>query len=193
MGGKSSRMGKDKALLEIGGKMFLENAIDALRPACASIKVVLNKSQTHFIEKIPDDVPHIFDHFEDRGAPGGIHAALMDSETEYAIVLAVDLQSVSGEAFRKLCEIAVESKDFAAIVPRQNDERLQPLCAIYRVKDCYLKLEEILTKNESASVKNFLEKINTKIVEAEILDENQNLFLNVNNRNEYKYLINTQR
>ena len=187
-GGKSSRMGKDKALLEINGKTFLENATDALRPSCSSIKIVLNRLQHHFIEKIPAEIPYIFDHFENRGALGGIHAALQNCETEFAIILAVDLPFVSREAIEKLCKVALNSKDFAAIVPRQNDRRLQPLCAIYRVRDCLPKIEDLLKKNESASVRDFLEKVPTKFIEASFLSNDENLFFNVNQPSDFRQM-----
>src|SRR5688572_11108294 len=162
-GGKSSRMGADKAFLKIGDKTFIENAVDALKPNCEQVKIVLNKTQTHFIEKLPESAVHIFDRFENRGALGGIHAALKDCETEFAVILAVDLPFVDESAIKKLCESAIGYDVFSAIVPRQNDGRLQPLCAVYRAKNCLSKLEEILSKNESASVRDFLEMVETKI------------------------------
>ena len=133
-GGKSSRMGADKAFLKIGEKTFLENAVEILKSNCDQVKIVLNKSQTHFIEKLPDGISYIFDIHENRGALGGIHAAFQDCETEFAVILAVDLPFVTSEAIEKLCEIILREKDFSAIVPRQTDGRFQPLCAVYRVK-----------------------------------------------------------
>jgi molybdopterin-guanine dinucleotide biosynthesis protein A len=185
-GGKSSRMGADKAFLKIGEKTFLENAVEILKPNCEQIKIVLNKSRNHFIKKLPVGVSHIFDIHENRGALGGIHAAFENCQTEYAVILAVDLPFVTSEAVGKLCEIILCEKDFSAIVPRQRDKRLQPLCAVYRSKDCLNQLKEILSNNEPASVRDFLKKIETKIIEADILDKNQDLFLNVNNRSEYE-------
>lgn len=179
-GGKSSRMKRDKAFLQIGKKNFIENAVEVLASVCEQVKIVLNKSQTHFIEKLPNEIPYIFDIYQNRGANGGIHAALNDCETEFAVILAVDLPFVTGETINKLCEIALDSKEFSAIVPRQNDNGLQPLCAVYRVADCLTKLEEILLKDDSASVKEFLETIRVKEIEAKNLGSNKNLFANIN-------------
>ena len=179
-GGKSSRMKRDKAFLQTGDKTFVENAAATLESVCRQVKIVLNKSQTHFIEKLPNRISHIFDIHQDRGANGGIHAALRDCKTEFAVILAVDLPFVTSNAIKKLCEIAADSKEFSAIVPRQNDGRLQPLCAVYRVADCLPKLEKILLKNDSASVGDFLETINTKEIDAEDLSGDENLFANVN-------------
>jgi molybdenum cofactor guanylyltransferase len=179
-GGKSSRMGADKAFLKIGEKTFLENAVEILKPDCKQIKVVLNKSQNHFIEKLPDDVSHIFDQYENRGALGGMHAAFHDCKTEFAVILAVDLPFVTSEAIEKLCEIILREKDFSAIVPRQTDGKLQPLCAVYRAKNCLSKPEQILSEVVSISARDFLKTIETKIIETGDLGANKNLFTNVN-------------
>lgn len=179
-GGKSSRMGRDKAFLKIGGKTFLENAFEILKPNCEQVKIALNVSQTHFIEKLPAGISYIFDIFEGRGALGGIHAALKDCETEFAVILAVDLPFVTSHAIEKLCEIANNSKKVSAIVPRQNDEKWQPLCAVYRVKDCLPKAEELLSKNESVSVRDFLSVLELKIIESKSLSHRENLLKNIN-------------
>ena len=182
-------MGEDKAFLKIGEKTFLENAVEILNPVCAQTKIVLNKSQNHFIEKIPGGVSYVFDVYENRGALGGIHAAMKDCQTEFAAVLAIDLPFATSEAVEKLCEIILAEKDISAVVPRQPDGKLQPLCAVYRTKNCLQKAEEILSKTDSASVRFFLEKLNTEIIDALILDENKDLFLNVNNPHEYQNLL----
>ena len=182
-------MGKVKALLEINGKTFLENAVNALRPHCSSVKIVLNRSQTHFIEKIPANIRHISDIFENRGALGGIHAALQNCETEFAIILAVDLPIVSSETIEKLSEIAIASDEFSAIVPCQNDGRLQPLCAVYRVKDCLRNLEETLLKNNSDAVRDFLKFVSVRLIKQNCLADDRHLFLNVNNQNDFSKAV----
>ncbi|MEO6590008.1 MAG: molybdenum cofactor guanylyltransferase [Pyrinomonadaceae bacterium] len=185
-GGKSSRMGTDKAFLKFGEKTFLENAVGILESNCENVKIVLNKSQNHFIEKLPDGVSHIFDIHENRGALGGIHAALQDCKTEFAIILAVDLPFVTSEAIEKLCVNISQEKDSSAIVPRQTDGKLQPLCAVYRAKDCRQKAEDILSKTDSASVRDFLETTNVKIIDSKSWAQNQNLFLNINFQSDYE-------
>lgn len=188
-GGRSSRMGRDKAFLEIGKKTFLENSIEILAPVCGKIKIVLNKSQTHYSENLHGGVSYVFDIFENRGALGGIQAAFRDCRTELAVVLAVDLPLVTGEFINKLCEIISAGKDLSAVVPRQPDGRLQPLCAVYRVGKCLPKAEDILSRTASASMRDFLETLNVKTVAAEDLSENQDLFSNVNNPRDYESFI----
>lgn len=186
-GGKSSRMGTDKVFLKIGNKTFIENAVEILKLVCKDrIKIVLNPKQDHFIEKLPPNIPHIFDIFENRGALGGIHSALKNCETKFAIILAVDLPFVTKEAIDRLANIAIESKEFSAIVPQQNDGRLQPLCAIYQVENCLPKLEEFLSKNVSSAVHNYVESIGAKIIDIKILSSKQNFLANINTPQDFE-------
>lgn len=187
-GGKSSRMGKDKAFLKIGEKTFIENAAAALEPNCAAVKVVINKNQNNFVEKLPDGVPHIFDRFENRGALGGIHAALKDCKTAFAVILAVDLPFVSDEAIAKLCEIADASNKYLACVPRQTDNQPQPLCAVYRANYCLPAIEKLLNENDSASVRDFLELIFPRYISADQLSADENLLHNVNRPEDFRQI-----
>ena len=187
-GGKSSRMGADKAFLKIGDKTFIENATRALKPNCDQVKIVLNQSQTHFIEKLPENTNYIFDLYENRGALGGIHAALKDCETEFAVILAVDLPFVDESAIRNLCEIALNSKTSSSIVPNQNDGKLQPLCAVYRIEKCLPELEKYLVEKTSNAVKNFLNLINAKFIESNLIAGDKNILFNINQPFDYNLL-----
>ena len=176
-GGKSSRMKTDKAFLKIGGETFLEKAFKTLATLAKSTKIVIDKNQKAKFEKAFPAFDFIFDIYPGRGALGGIHAALKGCETEFAIVLAVDLPLVTPAVIEKLVAV---SNDFAATVPRQNDGRLQPLCAVYRVQDCLPALEELLVKDNSASVRDFLKLISVNVVEANLPGAGEDVFLNVN-------------
>lgn len=182
-GGKSSRMGVDKFTLELDGKTFLARAVSTLSNICESVKIVLNQTQI-----IETDRTIVRDFFADRGALGGIHAALTNCQTKFAVILAVDLPFVSVESLEKLAEIALASNKFLAYVPRQTDGRPQPLCAVYRAKYCLPTLEKTLTENEKASVRDFLDQVYPKYIEANRLGEDENLLFNVNFPEDYQKL-----
>lgn len=191
-GGKSSRMKADKALLRFGDETFLSRAVRTLETGGAnSVKIVLNKTRTNFVDRLPERKSHIFDCYENRGALGGIHAALSDCQSEWAIILAVDLPFVSSEAITALAKIAGSSKNFAAIVPVQTDGKSQPLCAVYSAKDCLPKLEILLKKTASASVKDFLKVVPTRFAEQAQLAANadEDLFFNVNRPADFQKLV----
>lgn len=187
-GGESSRMGADKAFLKIGDKTFIENALNALKPNCERVKIVLNKSQTHFIEKLPENAVHIFDIYENRGALGGIHAAMRDCETEFAVILALDLPFVTNEMIKNLAKIAASEKS-AATVPLQSDGRVQPLCAFYRPADCLPAVEKLLSEEISVSVRDLLQCVPTKFVAlSKLTNSNDDLLFNVNFPPDYERL-----
>jgi len=191
-GGKSERMKTDKALLQIGGETFLTRAVKTLAPVCENrVKVVINRTQTNFAEELPADIPRIFDAYENRGALSGIHAALTDCETKYAIILAIDLPLITNEAIEKLARIALSSNKFIAVAPRQADGRLQPLCAVYHARYCLSTLENLLCENASASAKNFLELVAPRIVDQNKLavDDSKDIFFNVNRPSDFQILI----
>jgi molybdopterin-guanine dinucleotide biosynthesis protein A len=191
-GGKSQRMKTDKAFLRIGGETFLTRAVKTLSSTCKNrVKTVLNKTQTSFIKRFPNQIPHIFDVYENRGALGGIHAALSDCQSGWAIILAVDLPHVTSEVIENLSRIAFKSKDFAALVPIQTDGRPQPLCAVYQAKYCLPRLENLLNESASASVKDFLELVPTRFVEQDELTTNvgEDLFFNVNRPSDLQILV----
>lgn len=190
-GGKSSRMGADKAFLKFGDETFLERARKTLQKACENrVKVVLNQNQTHFIEKLPPALSYIFDQFENRGALGGIHAALKDCQTDFAVILACDMPFVTSEAVQKLADIAPASEEFAAIVPVQPDGKLQPLCAVYRAAKCLPEIEKLLNDEVSPSMKDFLGTVCVKFIEHRELtrDAAQDLFFNVNRPDDFRRL-----
>ncbi len=179
-GGKSSRMGVDKFNLQIDGKTFLERAVETLKPVCENVKIVLNQKQI-----IETNQLIICDIYIERGALGGIHTALKTCETKFAIILAVDLPFVTTEAIENLTSYALASNKYLAVVPRQNDGRLQPLCAIYRANYCLPILEKLLDETESASVRDFLELIYPKYVDANLISSSENLLFNVNSPDDF--------
>lgn len=186
VGGKSSRMGEDKFSLQFNGKTFLENAVDALKNVCENrVKLVLNQTQT-----IETELPFVRDIYENRGALGAIHAALKNCETKFAVVLAVDLPFVTNEIIKKLAEITLSSNKFLANVPRQTDDRIQPLCAVYRAKYCLPTLERLMDEHQNASPRDFLELINTRYINQNLLsnDSETDIFHNVNRPEDFHSL-----
>lgn len=193
-GGKSRRMGKDKAFLNFGGETFAEHAISSLSTICENVKIVLNDSeQQSRFQKVLPEVSIIFDVFKNRGALGGIHTALTDCETEFAVILACDLPLVDSSVIGKLAEIAANAdKMTAAIVPKQKDGRLQPLCAIYQKSVCLAKLENLFEKNESISVRDLIFGVPNWIVLSDELSEVDDVFLNVNEPSDFEFVNKNQ-
>ena len=128
-GGKSSRMGEDKAFLEFGGQTLLHRALTALDVVCDRVAIVgePSKFEKYEFEKYGSVVADIF---SGCGPLAGIHAALAQSSAELNLMLAVDMPFVSGELLAFLFAVA-EGSDAMIAVPRFGNG-FQPLCAVYR-------------------------------------------------------------
>jgi molybdenum cofactor guanylyltransferase len=124
-GGKSTRMGRDKAFVEFGGRTLLARAIDLGGSITANVRIVGSR------EKFGAHSPVVEDIFYDRGPLGGIHAALLASQTELNLMLAVDMPFITIEFLHYLISSGRNAPDAIAVVPRSGG-LLQPLCAIYR-------------------------------------------------------------
>lgn len=122
-GGKSSRMGRDKALLALRGRTLLETSLTALR-AVAPAVFILGPSELYgsFAPTVPDIFPG-------RGPLSGIHAALCYTTTQLNLIVAVDIPFVSTEF---LGYLAGRASDSSAIVTLPEiGGYLEPVCAVY--------------------------------------------------------------
>ena len=123
-GGKSSRMGRDKAFVTWEGKTLLERALGTARAVSGRVWIVGAKPRFEPFGDVVEDL------FPERGPLGGIHAALRGSGMELNLVLAVDLPFVTAGLLSYLIERAKDSESLA-IVPRLV-AGWEPLCAVYR-------------------------------------------------------------
>jgi len=123
-GGKSSRMGSDKAFLQLGDETLLSRALLTAGAVAGEVRIVGNARKFAAFGEVIEDA------YRGQGPLGGIHAALSSSPTELNLVLAVDLPFVGREFLQYLLLRAHES-DAIVTVPRAGGG-LQPLCAAYR-------------------------------------------------------------
>jgi len=138
-GGKSSRMGEDKALLKVGAKTLIEIMIDKLKPFCDEIVISANETEKYsqFGYKV---VP---DKFKNSGPLAGIYSSLLESNTERNFVISCDLPLVSQNVIEKIINT---NSDKEIILP-VTDGKYHLLCGIYS-KSVLERAEEILRKGE---------------------------------------------
>lgn len=124
-GGKSTRMGTDKAFVVLDGRTLLARMLDLARSLTSAVHIVGEPA------KFTPFAPVVEDVFPGCGPLGGIHAALRASQTELNVVLAVDVPFVSLALLQFLITQARNSPTSFVTVPRAYGG-LQPLCAVYR-------------------------------------------------------------
>lgn len=181
IGGRSSRFGSDKALADLGSVTLAENAARLIGgiPGCANVTLV-SANETQFADaQMPLNV--IADKNPGFGSWSGLQTALAASKREMTFVLACDLPLLSKNLLEKLVK-AVQETNSKAAVPLQPDGRLQPLCGIYRTKPVLAAVNAKIESNERLpSLISFVREIEAAVVEpAE--NEDENVFLNVNTR-----------
>lgn len=123
-GGKSTRMGADKALLDLGGAPLIIRALALAGTVTDRVTIVGDPAKFSRYGRTIADV------YPDRGPLGGIHAALSSSEADWNLLLAVDLPFLQ-PAFLKYLFAEAQSSNAVAIVPFA-DGHWHPLCAIYK-------------------------------------------------------------
>lgn len=137
-GGKSSRMGVNKALLNLGKKTLIAHSIELLGSICDELLISANSSEY-------DDynIPVIRDNYLGLGPIGGLEAALSQSKTEHNFVISCDTPFVSKSIFYSLAQNIQNEK---AVVPLVNN-RLEALVAYYSKSMLPLIREQIQQKN----------------------------------------------
>ena len=184
IGGRSSRLGTDKAFVELGGKTLLQTAIETVRNALPSERItsVAGSSTQFAINAITSDIPFIFDLHEGRGPLGGIQAALSYAKTPWIFVLACDYPFVSDELINLMAEKV--SEEFGAVVPEQNDGRMQPLCGFYKVSAARSVVKEIIERPRvPPPMHEIVDQLSPGVIKFEdysFLNGSGDFFLNIN-------------
>ncbi|HID11343.1 MAG TPA: molybdenum cofactor guanylyltransferase [Candidatus Latescibacteria bacterium] len=120
-GGRSSRMGRDKAGIVLGGRTFMERAIDALRPLCAEVWVVGRDGGKGEVRFLRDELPGL-------GPIGGLYTGLRALGDGRAIFAACDMPFLEPEVLKQLLGYHAE-----AVVFRLGG-RVQPLPGVYNAR-----------------------------------------------------------
>lgn len=124
-GGRSTRMGTDKAFVVLDGRTLLARALDLARSLSADVRIVGDPA------KFASFAPVVEDLFPGCGPLAGIHAALRASQTNLNLILAVDTPFLRPALLEYLVGRAKDSPSAMVTVPR-TAHGSQPLCAIYR-------------------------------------------------------------
>lgn len=124
-GGRSTRMGMDKAFVVFEGRTLLARALDLLRSLTSDVRIVGDPAKFASFASVVEDL------FPGCGPLAGIHAALQSSETDLNLIVAVDIPFLSSVLLRYLLKRAADSDEAVVTAPR-TARGWQPLCAIYR-------------------------------------------------------------
>lgn len=140
-GGRSVRMGRDKSLLEIGGRTLLERAITVLDGISDEVVLACGPGERY------SDLGRalVVDAFQDGGPLAGLEAGLRRASTEWIAALACDMPRVEPSIFVELLERA--ERDGLDVCFLRTERGVEPLCAVYR-KTCLAPMRAALENGE---------------------------------------------
>src|SRR5262245_15826597 len=178
-GGKSSRMGEDKAWLELGGRAMIEHVIAALAPVTKKMAIIANTPAYQHL-----GFPVFADLNPGIGPLEAIRTALSNAQTRHVILVACDMPFVTPDLFKLMASIR---GDHCATVPVGADEKLEPLCAIY----CQNALSPAtnLIREGERKVSLLFDRVSTRRVafdELSHLNGAELFFENVNTQQDYE-------
>lgn len=153
-GGKSQRMGRDKASLLLGEQTLLQHvaAILQTRFPCVLVSVRVPR---------PDiNLPQIFDTYAEAGPLAGLYAALTHAETPWIFAIATDMPFVQPALIDYL---AKQREGFQAVVPMVQGHP-QPLAAFYATS-CQEPFRALLEGNGKRSLRAALEPLRARYVD----------------------------
>ncbi len=171
-GGKSRRMGTDKALVAFRGRMLIERVVDALTQVCGQIVIVADDGRPYArfdARVVPDTLP-------DFGPLAGLHAGLSAMRADLGVVVAVDMPFLNPALLRAMIAAA---EGWDAVIPalaaevsadalkqqRAKDLDLHPLHAVYR-RTCLPSIQAAIDRGDRR-LNSFLPDVKVRYFRAE--------------------------
>jgi molybdopterin-guanine dinucleotide biosynthesis protein A len=172
-GGKSARMGKNKAFIEIEGTPIVNRIHSLFKDLFKEIIIVTNEKELF----ANVDARIYIDIFPNRGVLGGLYTGLFFSSFEHSFCVACDMPFLK----RSVIEFLIsERSNFDVIVPRTKDG-LEPLHAIYS-KRCLEPIRKLLEQGRSKVI-DLYPMVKVKTIEEHeffAMDPKKESFINVN-------------
>lgn len=174
-GGKSLRMGEDKALIKYRGQTLLERLSGEL----SSFDELLISMARPGDYELPQGAVAVYDSAQDSGPMEGIHQVLLGTRCDYVFICAVDMPFLTGDLARYIQGYVSSDYDCYVI---KDDKHFHPLCAIYS-KAVLPVIEELLSEGK-LRLMDLLERVRTKYISLEQSAFSQKQVTNVNTNHE---------
>ena len=182
-GGKSKRMGENKAFIDAGGAPLFERVYRVFKEIFSEIIIVANDTRPfeRYEARLQKDI------ILNKGALGGLYTGLLHASSYHAFCTACDMPLLNLWVIKYMTE---ERNKYDVIVPKTHDG-LHPLHAIYS-KKCLNPMRQLLNRDDLKIV-NFFHQVRVRYIEEmEIreLDPHMRSFINVNTEEEMEAVRN---
>lgn len=198
-GGKSRRMGRDKAFLELDGQPLIAHVIQRVARVCHEIIIVANDAAGY----APFGLRVIGDVYPGKGSLGGIYSGLQAARTQHVLAVACDMPFLNEALLHYLISLAPQAD---VIVPRARDlsshilrdtprsqplakeVNLHPMHAVYS-KNCLEPIRAQLLADDLRII-GFYEAVRVRVVEPEEIgrfDPQHLSFFNANTPDDFEF------
>ena len=174
-GGRSRRMGSDKARTLLAGRTLLERAVEQWWDWGKTLVVSVGASDR--VELAPAGTAAVCDVWPGCGPMGGLHGGLTVCATPLLLLRAVDTPFLGPEQG----EVLAAAMGGADACVFSLDGRPQPLFGLYRAEPCLRAAQELLTHDERRMLR-LLDAVDTVFVPA----DDRSLFCNLNTPEELR-------
>ena len=182
-GGKSRRMGLNKAFLKYRDTTFIEHQIKMLRKIFDEIILSANDANTYTSLKLPI----VSDIMPEKGPLSGICAGLSRARSSHAFVIACDMPFINEKLILYLKN---QINGYDVVVP-QTSRGLEPMHAFYS-RNCVQPMLRCLEEGRLRII-DFFSEVKVKIVDEKEfagLDASLQSLINLNTPDEYKKYCN---
>ena len=178
-GGRSRRLGQDKAVQSVGGIRIIDRVITKLSRVVESLTVVIDREERAGELEIDEKVEFIVDCYPDSGSLGGLYSGLKASTTTWSLLVACDMPFISGSLIQYM-RSKLETGSSDVVIPNFQG-RLQTTHALYR-NTCLGHIEERL-KQRSLRMDGYFSDVEVCTLQEEdflYIEGSKESFFNVN-------------
>jgi molybdenum cofactor guanylyltransferase len=181
-GGKNSRMGVNKAFINIGGKRIIDNTLSIYKKIFSEIIVVTNTPEDYEgsgAKIVTDIIPN-------KGSLGGLYTGIVESKNDHCFVAACDMPFINEKLIRYITEI----QGYDIVVP-VVERYYEPLFAMYS-KNCLSFIKEQLD-NDNLRISDIFKKVRVKEVkinELRMFDNELMSLVNINTPEDLNNVLN---
>ena len=170
-GGRSRRMGRDKALIPLAGKRLIEHVLDHLQGMSDDLFITTNQPgplEDLQIRLVPDEIPG-------RGALYGLRTALQAARYDDVLIVACDMPFLQPGLIDHLLSLAGQAD---VIIP-ELDGKFEPMSALYRASTCLPEIDRAL-KEQRYRMISFFPGVSVLPLDPDVLDHYRLSFFNIN-------------
>ncbi len=181
-GGRSTRMGENKAFIEIEGAPIVSRIHNLFKELFKEVVIVTNQQELfkNFDSKIYSDL------LPNKGVLGGLYTGLFFSTFHYSFCVACDMPFIK----KSLVQYIIKNIDGEDVVVPRTIDGLQPMHAVYS-KNCLDPIINIIEQGKYKII-DIYNRVNVKIIEEKYfisIDPFRESFINVNTPEELRSII----